>query len=245
MKSVLTSFMIAIAFTAWAVPAQAQAPTTAWSLDAGIGWDPGISGDVFSAGIGIINGRPAVIENQSWSDAYGTGFHFRIGAGYDLSDRSELRFNFRYQSVGADLLTVGNVAGNPLVATLDDYTTWGFEGGYRAYFSEPAEKWRPYAEGTIGFAVIKEIDANFAVPALGIVLNATDFYDQTGSLTLSVGGGVLYNVTERFALDGRLGLRYVGGLSEIDGLAGTGLENTNDDSARWVMPLTVGVRFRF
>lgn len=245
MKSVLTSFILAIGLATWAVPAQAQAPTTAWSIDTGIGWDSSIGGNIISAGIGTINGRPTVIENHSWADAYGTGFHFRVGAGYDLSERSEIRFNFRYQSLGADALEVGNVSGAPLFATFDDYSTWGFEGGYRAYFSEVAEKWRPYAEGTIGFAVIKEIDANFAAPALGIVLNATDFYDQTGSLTLSFGGGVLYNFTERFAADARLGLRYVGGLSEIDGLVGTGLENTNDDSSRWTLPLTVGVRFRF
>ena len=85
----------------------------------------------------------------------------------------------------------------------------------------------------------------FAVPAAGIVLNATDFYDQTGAFTFNVAGGVLYNFTERFAADARLGLRYVSGLSAIDGLVGTGLENINDDSSRWTLPLTVGVRFRF
>lgn len=90
-----------------------------------------------------------------------------------------------------------------------------------------------------------EIDADFAVPASGIVLNPTDFYDQTGAFTINLSGGVLYNFTDRFAGDVRLGLRYVSGLSEIDALADGGLANINDDSSRWTLPLTVGVRFRF
>jgi hypothetical protein len=34
-------------------------------------------------------------------------------------------------------------------------------------------------------------------------------------------------------------------MSAVDGLAGTGLENINDNSSRWTLPLLVGVRARF
>ena len=43
----------------------------------------------------------------------------------------------------------------------------------------------------------------------------------------------------------RAGFRHVSGLSAIDGLKGTGLESTNDNSGRWTLPFTVGVRVRF
>jgi len=37
----------------------------------------------------------------------------------------------------------------------------------------------------------------------------------------------------------------VGGLSDVDQLANTGLAEINNDSVRLACPITVGVRFRF
>lgn len=244
----LASVIAAGACMAMAAPAWAQGtqPTTPWSLDVGIGWDTSISGDVLAGSIGTIENRPTVIVDRSWDDVYGTGVHFRIGAGYELDERSELRVNFRYQSTGAnDVVEVGNIAGQTLFATFDDYKAWGLEGGYRRYFSEPAENWRPYAEGAIGFAVISDIDADLTVPASGILLSNTEFYDGSGAFTFNVSGGVLYQFTDRIAADGRVGLRYVSGLSVSDMLENGGLSDVDNDSSRWTLPITVGVRFRF
>ena len=44
---------------------------------------------------------------------------------------------------------------------------------------------------------------------------------------------------------GEVGLRYVSGLSPIDGLQGTSLEDINDNSSRWALPLSFGIRVRF
>ncbi len=44
---------------------------------------------------------------------------------------------------------------------------------------------------------------------------------------------------------GQLGLRWMSGLSAIDGLDGTGLEDINNHSARWTLPFVGGVRVRF
>ena len=46
-------------------------------------------------------------------------------------------------------------------------------------------------------------------------------------------------------VNAQLGLRHVGGLSAVDQLVGTGLENINDNTARLTFPISVGVRFRF
>ena len=73
----------------------------------------------------------------------------------------------------------------------------------------------------------------------------TDLYDGTAALTLGVNGGVLYMLNDRFDLNGQLGFRYNSGLSAIDALAGTGLEEVNEKSSRWTMPLTLGIRMKF
>ena len=54
-----------------------------------------------------------------------------------------------------------------------------------------------------------------------------------------------FQVAEKVGVYGQLGLRYVTGMSAVDGLAGTGLETINDKSARWTVPFIAGVRVRF
>jgi len=97
----------------------------------------------------------------------------------------------------------------------------------------------------LGIAVVREIDADLAAPDIDQTLNATDFYDRTGALTFGVSGGALYAITDRVDLKGELGFHHTSGLSQIDGLAGTGLEKVNDNSGRWTLPFTVGARVRF
>ena len=53
-------------------------------------------------------------------------------------------------------------------------------------------------------------------------------------------GGVLYGLNEQIDLNAQVGFRYNSGLSQIDGLVGTDLEDINDKSARWTMPISVG-----
>jgi len=48
--------------------------------------------------------------------------------------------------------------------------------------------------------------------------------------------------TDAFA---QFGLRYTSGMSAVDDLNGTGLDTINDHSARWAVPLSIGVRLRF
>ena len=96
-----------------------------------------------------------------------------------------------------------------------------------------------------GVSIISEIDGVLASPQAGLERYVTDLYDGTAAFTFGLNGGVLYSLNERFDLNGQLGLRYNSGLSAIDALAGTGLEDVNDKSARWTMPLTFGVRVKF
>jgi hypothetical protein len=238
--------LAALALLVLPVRAVAQTPWhETWSVEGDVGWDFPVSGNLLSAAIGRINDQATVIDSQSYGDIYGTGVKWGFGVGYRLDERSEVRGSMAFQSVSADLNKIGSVANAPLYATFDAYKSFSFEGGYRRYFADSDQRLRPYAGGTLGIAIIREIDADLAAPDLGLVLNATDFYDRTGAFTIGFNGGVLYAITERVDVQGELGFRHVSGLSGIDGLKNTGLESTNDNSGRWTLPFTVGLRVRF
>ena len=127
----------------------------------------------------------------------------------------------------------------------DDYKSLSLDFGYRRYIPLPNHRFRVYGEGTIGLAFIDEIDVLFAAPQSNIVFDQTDFYDGTAAFTLGLNAGVLFPVSSQVDVNLQLGLRRLSGLSKVDQLVGTGLEEINDDSARLTFPLVMGVRFRF
>jgi hypothetical protein len=226
--------------------AAAQAPVESrWSVDASIGWDNSVSGDFLAAGIGELEGAPIVIQSTSFGDVYGTGALWQFGAGYAIDAINEVRGQFTYQRVGSDAVTLGTAGLSNFVGTFDDYKVSTFDAGYRHYFAYPDMKLRPYAGATIGVAIIPEIDGIFAAPQAGIVRYQTDLYDGTAAFSFGVNGGLLYALSPQFDVTAQIGLRHNSGLAEIDDLEGTGLGDINDKSARWTLPITFGVRFKF
>jgi hypothetical protein len=224
---------------------QAPARESRWSFDVGIGFDNSISGNINSGAIGTLNNQAVVFTKNTYDEVYGTGFHLRFGGGYMPNEATELRAAFTYQSLGADLTQVGDVGLSNLYGQYDDYKTLGLDFGYRRYSSQRWGPVTPYAEGTLGIAFIDEIDVLLAAPQANVVQNATDFYDRTASFALGVNGGILLPIADRVDLNVQIGLRYMTGLSQVDALVGTGLEAINDDSARWTIPLVIGIRTRF
>jgi hypothetical protein len=225
--------------------ASAQTDDSSWNVEGAIGWDIGLSGDFLAASIGTLEGLPTIIEAQSFGDVFGNGIQFQFSAGYMVDEINEVRGQFSYQRVGADVTPLGTIGGTELVGTFDDYKAWTIEAAYRHYFAKRREKLRPYGGGTLGVAIINEIDGAFAAPQAGITRLATDFYDGTAALSFGVNGGVLYALTPQLDLNGQVGFRYNSGLSKVDAFNGTGLEGINDKSARWTMPISVGLRYNF
>jgi hypothetical protein len=229
------------------VPAAASAQTVQprWSAEVSLGWDIGISGDFLSAGIGTLNGVPVVFDSQPFDEVYGNGLIWQFGAGYMLDELNEVRAQVSYQGVGADVAELGTAGAFGLVATFDDYSAWSIEAGYRRYFLLAQERLKPFFGATLGVSIISEIDGALASPQAGLERYATDFYDGTAALTLGASGGLLYNLNERLDVTGQLGFRYNSGLAAIDAFEGTGLEDVNDKSSRWTMPITFGLRVKF
>ena len=243
-RAIVVLAVLAALVPAAAAQAQPSVLDYRWSFDVGLGWDNSLSGNINSGAIGSLDGKTTVVTPNSYSDVYGTGFHLRFGGGYLIDEISEVRAVFTYQSLSADLTEMGDVGGAPLYGQYDKYKSFGLDVGFRRYFEmNPAV--RPYLEGNFGLGFISEIDVVLSAPAANITQRATDFYDRTAAFSLGGAAGVLWQVSDRVGAYGQIGLRWMSGLSEIDNLAGTGLETINDDSSRWTLPIVVGVRVRF
>jgi hypothetical protein len=204
-----------------------------------------VNGNVNSGAIGRLGGQTAAILPNSYGDVYGTGLHFRFGAGYRLDEESEVRGVFTYQSADADLVRMGDIGPSSLYGQYSDYKTLGIDFGYRRYAPLETGRLRVYGEATIGAAFIETINIQLAAPQTNIIFDNNDFYDQAAAFTWGINVGVLFPIAARVDINGQIGLRGVSGLPEVDQFAGTGLETINNDSARLTFPIVVGVRFRF
>jgi hypothetical protein len=241
----LPSLLLLVAIGGYAGTAHAQSDSP-FVVDAAIGVDVSINGNINSGAIGQLRGQTAAILPNPYGDVYGTGLLFRFGGGYVLEDRvSELRGVFTYQSADANLVRLGDLGPSSLYGQYADHKTLSLDFGYRRYVPLDGGKVSLYGEGTVGIAFIDEIDVLLAAPQSNIVFDQTDFYDRTAAFTLGVSVGVLFPVAEKLDLTAQLGLRRVSGLADVDQFEGTGLDDINDDSARLTFPVVVGVRFRF
>jgi len=246
-RAILISFVLALAVLGRAPDARAQTPTgeSRWIVDVAVGITPSVNGNINSGAIGTLNGQATAILPNSYGDVYGTGVDFRFGGGYMLAPDSEVRGMFVWQTAGADLVQLGQIGVSNLYAQFSDYKSLGLDFGYRRYFRLSGRNLRPYGEATIGAAFIDRINAQFAAPATNNVFNSTDFYDQSAAFTFGVNVGALFPVAERMDFNVQLGLRSISGLSQVDQLIGSGLDNINDNTARVTFPIVVGVRLRF
>jgi hypothetical protein len=240
-RLVLTLAALVMATTAFAQSAITDRP---WSVEFGVGFDNSISGNINSSGIGRIANQNVVILKNTYEDVYGTGLHLRFGGGYMLDEISEVRVTFTLQSLDADLTPMGDIGTSKLYGQYDDYQSFGLDVGFRRY-ADLTPSLRGYGEVTAGIAFVDETDVVLVAPQVNLARDATDFYDRTAALTLGGNAGLLFPIGEQVGVFAQIGLRYVTGMSEVDGLAGTGLETINDKSARWTFPFLVGIRARF
>jgi hypothetical protein len=243
-RSLGTATMVVAALSVTSTAQAQQPPAYKWNVEFGIGWDNSISGNINSSAIGSLNNQTVVILKNRYEDVYGTGLHLRFGGGYSYNESTEARVTFTFQSLDADLTTMGDYGASRLYGQYSDYQSFGLDVGMRRY-GRTNSNVRPYAEGTIGIGFVDKTDVVLVAPQANFTLDATDFYDQTAAFTLGGNVGVLWNVSPRMGVFSQIGIRYVGGMSEVDDLQGTGLETINDKSARWTMPFLVGVRGRF
>jgi hypothetical protein len=235
----------AIGLTMAAAPAAAQGTSaTPWSVTVGAGTAPTLNGIYHEGGSGMVLGLATLVQEREWSDIYDPGFALRAGVGYAVTNQLEVTGSFVYSRQEAEELSVGTVAGLDLLAKFDDYRDWGLEGGVRWHFAPDAPV-SPFIGGAAGFRLVQEMPATFSVPAANVVFTDTEFYDESVAPTVGADFGVQFAVAPRLQLGVEGALRWTGHLAELEGLEGTGLENLNDTSSRWTLPVLGTLRVRF
>jgi opacity protein-like surface antigen len=235
---------LALLTLASAAQAQPSVMDRRWSVDVGIGWDNGVTGNINSGGIGTIDNQAVVILANPYDKVYGTGVQLRFGGGYMIDEVTEVRAIFTYQSLDANLTTMGDIGTSKLYAQYDPYRSFALDAGFRRYV-DVATNARVYAEATMGLGFISETDVMLVAPTVNLAQHATDFYDRTAAFSFGGNLGLLLQTSERVGVYGQVGMRWLSGMSTVDGLAGTGLESINDKSSRWTLPFIIGIRTRF
>jgi hypothetical protein len=215
-----------------------------WSLALQGGTDLELGGDVHDGGSGTVLTLPTRVEARSFGDVYDPGFRGQLEVGYGVSPASEVFLRGTYYKMQSSTLQVGTVAGLELNADFSEYKEWGGELGYRRYFR--ADKpFKLYLGGSAGLRFVSELPSTFSVPAAGVVLSDVPFYDSSTVGVFGLDLGASYDLSPNVALGLETGPRYQTGLSDVEGLAGTGLENINDTGSRWSMPIVATLRLRF
>lgn len=238
---VLAAALLAVSSTASAQEADLRGR---WTVTFSGGSIVPSGGEFHEGGRGTVLGLPTSVDAKSSRDIFDTGFGWRGGVGYGVARKVELFGEFAWNKAEASELSVGNVASLDLRAAFGDYKSYGMDGGMRFHFV-PDARVSPYVGARGGLRWVDAIPGTFSVPAAGVTLPNTPFFDD--SLVPVLGGdvGVLIAATSRISFGVEAGLRYHTKLSDIEGLAGTGLENLNDAGAGWSAPISGVVQFRF
>lgn len=235
--------MVMVASAAGVASAQSTGVQGRWSISFAGGTSL-LGGTFHDGGRGAVLGLNTSVDEKTYSDVYDAGFGWRAGFGYGVTRNIEVVGDFSWNRASASELSVGNVAGFDLRAQFEDYTSIGLEGGVR-YYLAPDARVNPYVGALVGFRRVDAIPATFSVPAAGVTLADTPFYDDSTVPVFGGDIGVLFSVSPRAALGVETGFRYHTDLTDIEGLSGTGLENLNDVGARWSVPVSAVIRIGF
>lgn len=201
-------------------------------------------GEFHEGGRGTVLGLVTTVDAKKTGDIFDPGIGWRAGLGYGVSRHVELFGDFAWKRASSSELSVGNVASLDLRATFGDYTSYGLDAGMRYHFRPDAEM-SPYVTALAGFRRVEAIPGTFSVPAAGVTLRDTPFFDDSTVPVFGGDVGVLFALSPRFSLGAEGGLRYHTDLAQVEGLAGTGLENLNDAGSNWSVPISGVVRFAF
>jgi hypothetical protein len=243
MRATLIFAVMVLAVPA-AVGAQDQGVQGRWSVAFTGGAALPAGGEFHEGGSGTVLSLPTAVNAKSTGDVFDPGGGWRAGVGYGITRNVELFGDFGWMRAAAPELSVGTVAGLDLRAAFDDYTSYGMDGGIRYHFV-PGARIAPYVSALAGFRRVDAISATFSVPAAGVTLPDTPFYDDSTVPVFGGDAGVLFGVAPRVGFGVEVGVRYHTDLTELEGLAGTGLENLNDAGDRWSVPISAVLRFAF
>ena len=234
----------AILLTPALASAQEEGVRGRWSVTLTGGAAVPVGGEFHEGGSGSVLGLATSVDAKNSSDIFDPGIGWRAGVGYGVSRNTEIFGDFAWKRAESSELSVGNVASLDLRAAFGDYTSYGMDAGIRYHFTPDAPV-NPYVAALAGFRRVDAIPGTFSVPAAGVTLRDTPFFDDSTVPVFGGDVGVLFGVSSLISLGVEAGIRYHTDLSELEGLAGTGLENLNNAGSNWSVPIAGVVRFGF
>ena len=193
-------------------------------------------------------GVPIRLDETTFDETYGRMGLLKVGVGYRMSPRNEAVLNFVISRSSSEVVDVGTVGtpGTPIFIEFGDYNYWGIEGGQRFYFVQT--RFTPFVGYVIGLNRFDDIRGEFVdipngfVP--GYVAQDGKFFEKSWAFSFGPTAGVLVGVGP-IEVMGEVGLRFMGGLSDVDWLVEEGLRDINSESSRWSFPIMLGARVRF
>jgi len=214
-----------------------------------VGLDNNFTGNMIEASTGQTStGRAIDLNDVTYDDVYGRMEVYKAGVGYRTSPRSEVVVNFALSRSDAQRVTIGTIGpdATPLHVDFDSYKYWGVEGGQRFFFTRV--RFTPFVGYLVGLNRYDDIRGTFVdVPidaTPGLAAQDGKFFEKSWAFSLGPTGGFLIGLGP-LELMAEAQLRYMGGLSDVDWLVDEGLRDINGESARWSIPVLVGVRIRF
>ena len=217
----------------------------------GVWWGPDnqFSGHMIKESSGqTVGGVPINLSETTYDEVYGRMGFFKFSYTYKTSPKVEGVFNFVLSRSSSETVTIGTVsaANVPVQAKFDDYNYWGIEGGQRFFFFNV--RFSPYFGYLVGINRHDDIRVEFVnvPPNLlpGYAAQDRKMFEKSWAFSAGPIGGLVIPIGPIEIL-GEVGLRFMGGLSDVDWLVEEGLRDINDESGRWSVPALIGARVRF
>lgn len=239
-----TLIISALVTFAAAAPAHAQGVEGTRSVSVFIGTGVSLSGNAINEAAGTIQGQPSVFVEQSLSNHFSDALRIRFTVAQGLDYDKEVFGAFAYGKYNGTERLVGSVSGLPLYGRLSNADAFDFEGGLR-YYLRPEGSMRTYVAGVGGLRYLQATDVTFRAPDAGVTLDDLPYFK--GSWLFIFGGdtGITYDLSDRMAIGGEIGLRYQGKPGAEDLFADPALAEVNDTGSRWSIPISASVTVRF
>ena len=208
------------------------------------GVDNQFSGKMIEAATGrTTGGVPINFDETTYDEVYGRMAMFKVGVGYRLTPRTEAWSTSCIRAVRRMTRRSdwhgGHQSANATERELHRYSTWGFEGGQRWFFSRV--RFTPFVGWLAGINRHQDIRGTFVgVPSSvtpGLAAQDGKFFERSWAFSLGPTGGVLIGVGP-FEVMAETQLRFLGGLSDVDWLVEEGLRDVNSESSRWSVPFS-------
>ena len=169
-----------------------------------------------------------------------------------MNPNRKLSLTGSYATASGEDVNVGTINGDDLTGTMSDYERYGVEAGLRQYFTPTpvplVRSVRPYVEGKLGAAHVKDIDLENAMLGAAAFNGGTAPVYEGGWVPTAAGlVGLEAPIFRRATLGLETGIRYTGApkSDRTEFIPGFELANANRDGKSLTVPVMLRGRYRF